>query len=401
MLNTLYTEYLALVINYPELLDKTILKDEYFDGKDKIMFSILFNFYKKNHCLVISDLINDENFNIDYFVELQESNIYTSSKNTKFKRLEQDIIEQYKIKKLNEFRNSIPELRNSEDINNFFKGIENIKEIKVLENSNITTEKMLNTLMEQKTQVKLGFTDLDKLLVVEQNDFVVVAGGTGSGKSSFALNLLSNMSKEYQCVYFNMEMPEKTLYKRLCAIETGIDIRKLNNFSELSSQEYKIINETISDIGSRNIIMLNGRQTIESISKSLMNVDTDKHIVVILDHIGLINAKGNGLYEKMTNVAKGIRVLCFDCDCTIFGLCQLSRESQKEERIPKLQDLRDSGEIEQSARKVLLLYNKDLKNDNRIKDITLYIAKNDTGGHAGKEMKFDVYQQKFYEIQRN
>lgn len=400
-MNTPFTEYLALVINYPELLSKTILKAEYFEGKDRVMFEIIYNFYQKNNCLIISDLAKINDFDIDYFVELQENNLYTNSKSIKFKKLEQDIIEQYKIRKLNEYKNSIPEIRTSEDINNFFKGIENIKEIKVLENSNITTEKMLGILMEEKSQVKLGFTDLDRILIIEQNDFVVVAGGTGSGKSSLALNLLSNLSKEYQCVYFNMEMPEKTLYKRLCAIETGIDIRKLNNFSELSKDEFRIIHEAISQISSRNIIMLNGRQTVESISKALMNVETDKHIVVILDHIGLINSKGNGLYEKMTNVAKGIRSLCFDCDCTIFGLCQLSRESQKEERIPKLQDLRDSGEIEQSARKVILLYNKDLKNDNVLKDIVLYIAKNDTGGHAGKEMKFNVYQQRFYEISKN
>lgn len=400
-MNTPFTEYLALVINYPELLSKTILKAEYFEGKDRVMFEIIYNFYQKNNCLIISDLAKINDFDIDYFVELQENNLYTNSKSIKFKKLEQDIIEQYKIRKLNEYKNSIPEIRTSEDISNFFKGIENIKEIKVLENSNITTEKMLGILMEEKSQVKLGFTDLDRILIIEQNDFVVVAGGTGSGKSSLALNLLSNLSKEYQCVYFNMEMPEKTLYKRLCAIETGIDIRKLNNFSELSKDEFRIIHEAISQISSRNIIMLNGRQTVESISKALMNVETDKHIVVILDHIGLINSKGNGLYEKMTNVAKGIRSLCFDCDCTIFGLCQLSRESQKEERIPKLQDLRDSGEIEQSARKVILLYNKDLKNDNVLKDIVLYIAKNDTGGHAGKEMKFNVYQQRFYEISKN
>ena len=400
-MNTPFTEYLALVINYPELLSKTILKAEYFEGKDRVMFEIIYNFYQKNNCLIISDLAKINDFDIDYFVELQENNLYTNSKSIKFKKLEQDIIEQYKIRKLNEYKNSIPEIRTSEDINNFFKGIENIKEIKVLENSNITTEKMLGILMEEKSQVKLGFTDLDRILIIEQNDFVVVAGGTGSGKSSLALNLLSNLSKEYQCVYFNMEMPEKTLYKRLCAIETGIDIRKLNNFSELNKDEFRIIHEAISQISSRNIIMLNGRQTVESISKALMNVETDKHIVVILDHIGLINSKGNGLYEKMTNVAKGIRSLCFDCDCTIFGLCQLSRESQKEERIPKLQDLRDSGEIEQSARKVILLYNKDLKNDNVLKDIVLYIAKNDTGGHAGKEMKFNVYQQRFYEISKN
>ena len=100
----------------------------------------------------------------------------------------------------------------------------------------------------------------------------------------------------------------------------------------------------------------------------------------------------------MTNIAKRIRGLCLDYNCTIFGLCQLSRESQKEEREPKLQDLRDSGEIEQSARKVLLLYNKDFKKQNTLKDVDLLVAKNDDGSCLIKNFKFDTKKQKFTEV---
>ena len=66
---------------------------------------------------------------------------------------------------------------------------------------------------------------------------------------------------------------------------------------------------------------------------------------------------------------------------------QLSRESQKEERQPKLQDLRDSGEIEQSARKVILLYNKDAKKQNDIKDVDVLVAKHDDRNKVKKEFK--------------
>ena len=117
-----------------------------------------------------------------------------------------------------------------------------------------------------------------------------------------------------------------------------------------------------------------------------------------MDHIGLINGDGNSLYEKMTNIAKKIRGMCLDYNCTIFGLCQLSRESQKEEREPKLQDLRDSGEIEQSARKVILLYNKDSKKQNEIKDVDVLVAKNDDGNRIIKNFKFHTKKQKFMEV---
>ena len=257
---------------------------------------------------------------------------------------------------------------------------------------------MIKTLEEENSQIKLGFTDLDKALYISQNDFVVLAGGTGTGKTTFALNLLSNLSKEYQCVYFNMEMSKKTLYKRLSAIETGIDINKLNNLKTIEEKEIKFLYQKISEIEERKIILINNSQNIENVEKVISRIKDKRKIIVILDHIGLINSQGNSLYEKMTNVAKKIRGLCLDYNCTIFGLCQLSRESQKDEREPKLQDLRDSGEIEQSARKVILLYNKDYKKQIDIKNVDILVAKNDDGSCLAKNFKFDTKKQKFVEV---
>ena len=205
------------------------------------------------------------------------------------------------------------------------------------------------------------------------------------------------MSKENKCVYFNMEMSEKTLYKRLTAIESGLEITKLNNFTTLTSEELKKVNVAISEIEKREIILINGKQTLDNLSKTLRSIDSDKPLLVILDHIGLIKTKGSSLYEKMTNIAKEIRTLCFECNCTVIALCQLSRDSQRRGDIPKLQDLRDSGEIEQSARKVILLHNEDLTNQNRIKSIGVYIAKNDDGICFCTKTNFDVYTQKIVE----
>lgn len=385
-------EFLALVINYNEFLGKTILKKQYFESKNSIMFDIIKTEYEKNKTLVIAQLCEYKNFNVDYFTELLVANQYHSSKETKFKILEKKIIEQFKDR-------SLKGLIASYDGNQekFYQSIENIKKLNIEQNQFITTEDMLKTLEEKNSQVKLGFGNLDNSLYISQNDFVILAGGTGTGKTTFALNLLSNLSEEYQCVYFNMEMSKKTLYKRLSAIETGIHIGKFNDISTLTEKEIKFLYQKVSEIEKRKIILINNSQNIETIEKTIANVQTDRKLIVILDHIGLINASGANLYERMTYIAKKIRGICLDYNCTIFGLCQLSRESQKEERKPKLQDLRDSGEIEQSARKVLLLYNKDFKKQIDIKNVDLLVAKNDDGSCLLKEFKFDTKKQKFYE----
>ena len=386
-------EYLALVINYNDLLKRTIIKKGYLEGKDKILFEIITKEYKKNNALVLAELVKYNNFDLDYYMELLENNLYNSSKEKQFKILEKQVIENFKSRQL---KRTIELFSGNTD--EFYNQIDKIRELNVEENEYITAEDMINTLEEENSQVKLGFSDLDKALYISQNDFVILAGGTGTGKTTFALNLLSNLSKEYQCVYFNMEMSKKTLYKRLSAIETGININKFNDIRTLETREVKFLYQKISEIEERKIILINNSQNIDNIEKIISNIKDDRKIVVILDHIGLINTQGNSLYEKMTNVAKKIRGLCLDYNCTIFGLCQLSRESQKDEREPKLQDLRDSGEIEQSARKVILLYNKDYKKQIDIKNVDILVAKNDDGSCLVKNFKFDTKKQKFVEV---
>jgi replicative DNA helicase len=206
-------EYLALIVNYNEFLDKTVLKKEYFEGRNRIMFDILITEFKKNKSLVISELVKYKNFDSIYFVELLNGNVYNTSKELKFKLFEKQIIENFKDREIKKLISLY-----SGDSEKFFKEIENVKKLNVEENEYIKAEDVAKTLEEECSQVKLGFSDLDKSLYISENDFVILAGGTGTGKTTFALNLLSNLSKEYQCVYFNMEMSKKTLYKRLCSI---------------------------------------------------------------------------------------------------------------------------------------------------------------------------------------
>ena len=77
-------EYLALVINYNDLLKRTIIKKEYFEGKDKILFEIITKEYKKNNALVLAELVKYNNFDLDYYMELLENNLYNSSREKQF-----------------------------------------------------------------------------------------------------------------------------------------------------------------------------------------------------------------------------------------------------------------------------------------------------------------------------
>ena len=98
--NTVEFEFLALIVNYNDFLGRTILKKEYFEGRNRIMFDILITEYNKNNSLVVSELIKYKNFDCIYFSELLNGNIYNSSKEIKFKLFEKQIIDDFKQRQI-------------------------------------------------------------------------------------------------------------------------------------------------------------------------------------------------------------------------------------------------------------------------------------------------------------
>ena len=388
---TLEYELLALIINYPELLERNILKKEYFYGQDQILFNAILTEYKKHKVLLVENLSKYRGFNLEYYFQLQTDNLWNTNKEIKFEELQKGIIDKYKRRRFKEITDTY-----SGNYEKTIQDLEKLLEINYQENSYIKSEDVMNSLFNEKRQLKLGYEEFDKDLNLSQNDLLIIGAGSGTGKTAFALNLLLKLCEDYQCIYFNMEMSKDILYKRLIAIKTGISLKDLNNAKKLSSNDLKKISVASSDL--ENIILINGSINTPIVKKNILNIKTDKHIVVFLDHIGLIKASGNSLYEKMTNVAKDLRTICLDCNCTIIGLCQLSRVSQKNNEIPKLQDLRDSGEIEQSARKVVLLYDEEKDSTNENHNMKMIIAKNDDGNRVIKDFVFERYTQRFKEV---
>ena len=388
---TLEYELLALIINYPELLERNILKKEYFFGQDQILFNAILTEYKEHKVLLVENLSKYSGFNLEYYFKLQTDNLWNTNKEIKFEELQKGIIDKYKRRRFKEITDTY-----SGNYEKTIQDLERLLEINYQENSYINSEDVINSLFNEKRQLKLGYEEFDKDLNLSQNDLLIIGAGSGTGKTAFALNLLLKLCEDYQCIYFNMEMSKDILYKRLIAIKTGISLKDLNNAKKLSSNDLRKISVASSDL--ENIILINGSVNTPIVKKNILNIKTDKHIVVFLDHIGLIKASGNSLYEKMTNVAKDLRTICLDCNCTIIGLCQLSRVSQKNNEIPKLQDLRDSGEIEQSARKVVLLYDEEKDSTNENHNMKMIIAKNDDGNRVIKDFVFERYTQRFKEV---
>lgn len=385
-------DFLSLLIRNPSLIENTVLKSEYFHSSLKVMFNILKKEYDEHKSIILDNLKNYPQIDLALYAELYANDVYYTNETVMFNELEKTIINNYKTDQY-----KIATATFVDDCEGLYQKLTEINDINYCENDYVKAKDIFENLNVVKQQVKLGYPKLDSSLNLSKGDFLILSAGTGVGKTAFALNLLSKLSNDYQCVYFNMEMSKNILFRRLCAIETNITLMGLNDIHALDEKKKNILKADMRDIEKRKIILVSKSLTIEEIKKTIASLKTTKHIIAFIDHIGLVKARGNSLYEKMTTIAKELRAISMNYNCTLIGLCQLSRESQKNETVPKLQDLRDSGEIEQSARKVLMLYNVSPDSKDRYHDIQVIIAKNDDGDKNIKNFQFDRYTQIFRE----
>lgn len=317
---------------------------------------------------VISDLVSTE---FSYFVSLEKIIQERSIQNS----LEENIT------LYQEERISLDELRKRLTIDN-----KNLTEL-------LTAEDLNKTLtIEQRIIDFAGFQRTRSLLNLRQTDLCVIAAYTGKGKTALGLNIMEDLSRNYEVFYVNLEMGISSLRRRILAINSGYKVSELERFNFLSEERKKEISDKTNFIKDRKIYISNGSKSISDL-RELVASRGNKHCVFIIDHIGLLNSDGRSLYEKMTNVAKELRKMCLDYNVTIIALCQLSRQGAKGQ--PDLSMLRDSGEIEQSATKVIFLYSEDSING---EEYYINIAKNRDGMTGKIPIRFEKTTQRIFEL---
>lgn len=395
-------EFLALLLNRNEVIDVTKIQPKYLcDSRNKILLDSIIKCYKKFGITDINKMLEiNPNLSIDHFVDIYTDTIvYDNNWQEHLRIFEEIIIKYYKIDVIKAYNKKLE--KNQSDYDDYVDNIKKLDDIIVSKQiESLTEEELINNIDDDKTIIGLNsFTKLNKYLKLVQNDFMIIGAMTGAGKSGFMLNLMNDLMFRYQCVYFNLEMSKSTIYKRLISIKSGIPLDNINNPSEYQKQ---IIKETINDIVSNNVYVDHKANDIKEIKNIISRIKReDKHTIVFIDHLGLCRCDNNkSLYEQATEVAKELRQICLNYDCTIISASQLNRSAYSSDNL-SLSMLKDSGELENSASKVVLLYrSKDDKNntDNTNCKMDLDIVKNRDGILGSIRMKYDKTKQIFTEI---
>lgn len=264
----------------------------------------------------------------------------------------------------------------------------------------LDSDEIYGLISEQKKKIIFRFKKLSTFSDIQEHDLVVIAARPGIGKTGFALNLLEDLSDNYKCIYFNMEMTQQQMYRRLVSINSSIAM----GFQIKSASDYQLqkIKESCSNISKKKIEIITCSQNIRTIRTKIVKDSLKGHTIVFIDYIGLINdvERGRSSYERITDIMKELRRISLDYNCTIFVLAQVNRNSEREkDKTPKISDLKESGEIEQSASQILILHDENYYKafENRNSDIQLIIGKNRNGKKGLIDFTYDQENQRFEE----
>ena len=389
-MNNYQDDLIGMFLVKPQLLDLTILKPSYFDKKHRDIFTAIKKSYKENKTIILEDILAVKGIDVDLVIACSTSTATTAL----FEQYQDYAVKEYKKKAL---LATAKKLQNDEiTIDEFYKDTNNFASLGSYSSTRLTKELLKGSITKHKNNIKFTrFSNLEKKLNLKENDFVILAGATGVGKSGIAINLLDDLSRNYPCVYFNFEMVEEELYQRLISINSKLNQKMLESYETLPQKNMSIVNNAIDDISKRHIDIINHSSTLDKLRSFIMSYKSDKHFIVFVDHVGLIGVRAKNSYEKMTEVAKELRKMSLDNNCTIIGLCQLNREATKNAKQPNLSMLRDSGELEQSASKVIFVWKNE---KDCAEDYYLVIEKNRSGPKSIIPIGYNKENQIAYEL---
>lgn len=301
--------------------------------------------------------------NIDYYIQIVEDNyllrsVIDTSADISTLAYEHegevsDILDQVE----NKIVNIIGKRRSSE-----------FREIgEVLNNFQSNLEKLAETKGEI-TGIPTGYTDFDRLTSgLHENQFIILAARPAVGKTAFALNIAAHVATHTNksVALFELEMSAEQLASRMVASLGQIDGRKLTT-GNLLNDDWRRVTEAKSQLaGAKLFISEDVGVTVGDIKSQCRRLSTSENglDLVIIDHLQLLNMGGNygnNRQAEMTDISRNLKKMAMELKVPVIALSQLSRgvESREDKR-PKMSDLRESGAIEQDADIVMFLYRDD------------------------------------------
>ena len=269
------------------------------------------------------------------------------------------------------------------------KGYSSIRDILV---DSFTELEQLYNQKQHITGVASGFIDLDnKTAGFHKSDLVLIAARPAMGKTAFALNIATYaaVSANTPVVVFSLEMSKEQCANRILCSQAMVDSEKVAK-GDISDEDWSKLAIASGELSESAGIYIDDSAgiNIAEIRAKCRKLKLEKNIgLVVIDYLQLIQGSGNtkSREQEIAEISRSLKILAKEIDVPVIALSQLSRapEARPDHR-PMLQDLRESGSIEQDADIVMFLYRDDYYNpETEAKNIAEVIIAKHRAGPTG------------------
>jgi len=316
-----------------------------------------------------------------------------------------------KIKKLmTEYLNS-PTNEQAMDISNEITRLNQYDLIGNDSKVNMLAEIRENLFVKQDNVLhKTGFDRLDEIIDgFEMQQMNVIAARPSMGKTAFALQMAVRLQKaNTEVVFCSIESSEKNMTQRLLSNISKVELRKFKDPVErMSTEDIENVLTAMNLYHKMNLrIEEKARFTPNMVRNIANNIPDDKNGFIIIDYLQLMQSEHqhNGEHELLSYISREMKIITQEFpNITIIPLLQLNRATeQRQNKRPVMSDLRGSGQTEQDASMIMMLYRDDYYHPPEDPEpgapslLEVIVSKNKDGGLGTAELEFHKSIQKIY-----
>jgi replicative DNA helicase len=219
------------------------------------------------------------------------------------------------------------------------------------------------------TGVPTGFNHIDNLTSGLQNsDLIILAARPSMGKTALALNIARNAAVDagVPVAIFSLEMSKEQLSLRLLCSEARIDSSRLRS-GFFSMEDWERLTDAAGVLSGAPIFIDDSPSlSAMEVRAKARRLKMDKNIgLIIIDYLQLMQARGGAERRdlEISDISRSLKALAKEINLPVVALSQLNRMlEQRNDKRPRLSDLRESGALEQDADVVAFIYRDEVYN---------------------------------------
>ena len=295
------------------------------------------------------------------------------------------------------------ELTTVPDMEAMVQGISKLQALTVERQSvrRMNMEQMLQSFWQRHTTphryMTWGLSKLDEQLFVDLGDMVVLGGYPSAGKTALAVTFAYHQSEVKRVGFYSLETSRYKLADRLISNLAGIEMAAIKRGALTEAEWAQAANSAPKIIKHQmDLIDASGMTAADIRADALAN----RYQIVYVDYLQIVEPetrKANRT-EQVASISRAFQQMAHTNGILTVALSQLSRseKTRDESKViePTMSDLRESGQIEQDADAILLLYLEDPSKPNESRRV-LKLAKNKDGERGRMYLTFDGAYQRF------